>query len=147
MIDPLNEGQSETTSSQPTPKGRGSNRFSKRMRLLKASEFERVFAARNSASDASIALYGAANDVGHPRIGLTVSRRVGGAVERNRWKRLLREAFRLEQHGLPAIDLVCVVRGQSPPPVDQLREALKELTARVNRRVEQKPKPRESRPS
>ncbi len=101
------------------------------MRLLRASEFERVFAARNSASDAWIVLYGAANELGYPRIGLTVSRRAGGSVERNRWKRLLREAFRLAQAELPPLDLVCVVRGQSPPTLGQMRESLIALSGRV----------------
>ena len=73
------------------------HRFPKQSRLLRASEFERVFDARNSASDAWIVLYGAASELGHPRMGLTVSRRVGNAVVRNRWKRLLREAFRTTQ--------------------------------------------------
>jgi ribonuclease P protein component len=112
------------------------NRFPKRLRLLRASQFERVFAARNSAADTWIVLYGAANEVGQPRLGLTVSRRVGGAVERNRWKRLLREAFRLMQHGLPNIDLVCVVRATSPPELRQLVEAITTLSARIQKRIE-----------
>jgi ribonuclease P protein component len=112
------------------------HRFPKRMRLLRASEFERVFEARNSASDAWIVLYGAASETGYPRIGLTVSRRVGDAVERNRWKRLLREAFRLSQTELPPLDLVCVARGQSPPTLGQMRDSLIALSSRVQRRRE-----------
>jgi ribonuclease P protein component len=110
-------------------------RFSKRLRLLKSPEFERVFAARNSASNASFALFGVASGLDCPRLGITVSRRIGGAVERNRWKRLLREAFRLSQHELPAADYVCVVRGAAPPELPQLMEAIQAMTKRIARKI------------
>jgi ribonuclease P protein component len=110
--------------------------FPKRVRLLKASEFERVFDARNTASDQWVVLHGASNQLGYPRLGLTVSRQRGGAVERNRWKRLLREAFRMSQHSLPAIDLVCVVRAKVPPRLDQLMESLPALCVRIQKRIE-----------
>jgi ribonuclease P protein component len=108
-----------------------SHRFPKRLRLLSPKEFERVFAARVSASDSWLVLYGVANAVGHPRLGLTVPRRVGSAVERNRWKRLLRESFRLSQNELPAIDYVCVPRSNSPPELRQLKESFPVLAQRL----------------
>jgi ribonuclease P protein component len=119
------------------------HRFPKQARLLRASEFERVFDARNSASDTWIVLYGAASKLGHARMGMTVSRRVGGAVVRNRWKRLLREAFRMTQVDLPPLDLVCVVRGQLPPTLGQMRESLIALTGRIQARMEERGKRRE----
>jgi ribonuclease P protein component len=111
------------------------NEFPKRVRLLRASEFERVFAARASAADASVILHGAANELRHPRLGLVVSRRVGGAVARNRWKRMLREAFRSVQIRLPALDLICIPRASSPPPIEVLKASLLQLAARVERNV------------
>ena len=110
-------------------------RFPKRLRLLRASEFERVFAARNSAGNSYVTLYFAANELGHPRLGITVSRKVGNAVARNRWKRLLREAFRLSQQALPAGDLVCVARAAKPPELSQLLAMIPELANRIDRRI------------
>lgn len=109
--------------------------FPKRLHLLKSSEFERVFAARNSASNPWLALHGTPNSAAHPRLGLTVSRRVGNAVARNRWKRLLRESFRLTQHRLPALDLVCTARAATPPALAQLIEMLPQLAERIARRA------------
>ena len=121
------------------------NRFSKQLRLLRASDFERVFNARQSTSNGWLVLYGAANELGHPRLGMTVSRRAGNAVVRNRWKRLLREAFRLSQDQLPPIDMVCVVRGQSPPTFSQMREALIALSSQVRERIEKRARRGENR--
>ena len=117
------------------PTWMGELRFPKRLHLLRASDFERVFTARHSAANAWFSLHGAANDVNHPRLGLTVSRRVGNAVERNRWKRLAREAFRASQHKLPAVDLVCVARAKTPPTLTQLQELFVALAERIERKI------------
>jgi ribonuclease P protein component len=113
----------------------GEFRFPKQVRLLRAREFERVFAARSSATDGSISLYGAANELGYARLGLTISRRIGGATARNRWKRVVREAFRLTQHALPPFDLVCVARSSAPPDLQALIAALPRLVARIEGQI------------
>ena len=57
-----------------------------------------------------LTIYARANDVGHPRLGLTVPRRVGKAHERVAIKRRLREAYRHLRHELPPWDFVLLVR-------------------------------------
>src|SRR3954451_5268522 len=75
--------------------------FPQSRRMKTPAEFERCYARKRSASDGGLIVYAAENGRPHPRLGCSVSRKVGGAVVRNRYKRLFREAFRLAQHDLP----------------------------------------------
>lgn len=115
-----------------TPQG---FRFLPEYRLRKTAEFQRVFAARRSAADDRIIVYALENELAFPRLGLSVSRKVGNAVARNRWKRLLREAFRLNVAKLPAgFDLVIVPRPTFKPELAPLAESLLALAPRATRR-------------
>lgn len=106
--------------------------FPKRLRLLTPRDFDRVMRARASATDGQMRMAGTANELGHPRLGLTVSRRVGRATTRNAWKRALREAFRLAQHDLPACDFVCIPHRDAAPNVARLIESLGRLSRRID---------------
>lgn len=118
--------------------------FPKSRRLTRKAEFDVVFRARQSRADANLVVYAAPNDLGHPRLGLVVSRKVSkSAVVRNRWKRLLREAFRLTQHDLPAADLVCLPKSPAPAELEVLKQSLKAL---AHRALRPKP-PRRSSPA
>jgi ribonuclease P protein component len=86
-----------------------------RGRLSRSAEFERVYRQGRSTANRHLVLYSFPNESTElPRLGLSVSRKVGGAVERNRVKRLLREAFARARDGLsPGQDLVVVARPQA----------------------------------
>ena len=84
--------------------------FRTRHRLTHAREFEAVFAARMNRVRGPVVVHGLGNALGHPRLGLSIGRKVGIAVRRNRIKRWIRETFRLMQHELAAADLVVSVR-------------------------------------
>lgn len=53
-------------------------RFLRRDRLVRGDQFERVYRRRRSVADGRLIVYGCENDVGSTRVGLSVSRKVGG---------------------------------------------------------------------
>jgi len=121
-----------------TPLNQGLPRTS---RLLRPADFARVYGRRASAASGPLVLYAAARVDGDSgvRIGLSVSRRIGNAVVRNRWKRRLREAVRVIRPQLPAaVDYIVVVRGGLPPRgadgARQIEETIGQLAERVTGR-------------
>lgn len=99
--------------------------FPRSRRLTHAREFQAVYGQGLRQTRGPLVVIGRANDLGRPRLGLSVSKRVGNAVVRNRVKRLLREAFRLRRQNLPAsMDLIVTVRPHAPMPLARYEEAL-----------------------
>jgi ribonuclease P protein component len=70
-------------------------------RMIRKGDFDRAFACRCTAGDDLLVVYALPGPRGPARIGMAVGKRHGNAVQRNRLRRLLREAFRLEQFNLP----------------------------------------------
>lgn len=118
----------------------GNAGFPRAARLLSARDFARVFAVRRSAASGSLVLHACpAVTANQPaRLGMSVSRRIGNAVVRNRWKRRLREAFRAvrARSALPAgNDFVVVVRSGPVPAgaagARQVEDTITELATRI----------------
>jgi ribonuclease P protein component len=86
--------------------------FTKQQRIRRDHDFQRIFRARCSAGSAELVVYvdHAPDGVGFARLGVRAGKRLGNAVQRNRARRRVKEAFRLRQHELPPLDLVCVIR-------------------------------------
>ena len=122
------------------PAREGAGRRSRRGRLSRSADFDRVFREGRSHASRHLVLYAfpraeSATDGGQPRLGVSVGRKVGGAVERTRVKRVLREAFRALESELPGDhDFVLVARpeagarareGGEPRVEEDLRELVR----------------------
>lgn len=114
---------------QPGPR----QTFSREDRLRKGSEFDRVFQGR-FAADQVLVIHGTRNGSTRSRLGVSVSKRVGGAVERNRWKRRIREAFRRQRGELPeGWDWVARPRKGAVLDSAAIAESFKRLVHRIAR--------------
>lgn len=125
---------------QPQPSSRTRLRFPKQSRLRKKNDFDRVYQDHAYARGPLFNVLVASNQLDRSRLGLSVSRQVGTAVRRNRWKRLLRESFRLMQAQLPAgLDIVVIPHPKSlPPPLAQLMHAFQAMVRKAHMHLKPK---------
>jgi ribonuclease P protein component len=90
-------------------------RLRPRERLLRRADYLRCYRTGRRRQGALVALYLCPNPLGHPRIGITASRKVGNAVVRHRLKRWIKEIYRRwpGRQGLGGIDLVADLKPQA----------------------------------
>ena len=116
--------------------------FPQTRRLKTPAEFDRCYARKRSASDGVLIVYACENGLDHPRLGCSVSKKIGNAVVRNRYKRLFREAFRLMQFDLPiGVDLVVIPRSGPEPTQDAVKASLVKLARQAGRKLSFPTKP------
>ncbi|MCK4658458.1 MAG: ribonuclease P protein component [Phycisphaerae bacterium] len=110
--------------------------FRRKQHLRRRRDFQRLIRTACSVADHCLVVYVVANDLGFTRLGVSVSKRVGPAVKRNRFKRLIRESFRLIQHELPTnLDLLVIPRRGGSPSLKGYQHSLRALARRANRKL------------
>jgi ribonuclease P protein component len=115
-----------------TPQG-GRALFRRAQRMRRPAEFREVYAKGRRVGNEMFAANFLANQAGVARLGLSIAVRTsGGAVQRNRLRRVIRESFRLHRHALPALDIVIGARAAArAASAAQLRAALERLWQRI----------------
>lgn len=120
-----------------TDRGRLKKRFGfpANLRVKRRDEFNRVFHRGQVVADDMLVMHGIRSGK-NTRLGLSVSKRVGHAPLRNRWKRLIREAFRLQRRQLaPGLVIVVRPRKGAQPDFVQIHESLRRLSWRLDKKL------------
>lgn len=109
-------------------------RFPKSERLLKKKEFQKVFDEGRIFRNNELLVYAMPNGMDKSRLGLVVGKKVGNAVKRNRIKRILREAFRLNKGLLSfGVDLILIPRpGLISPTLSAIEDGFERLLSRIS---------------
>ncbi|TKB46409.1 ribonuclease P protein component [Thalassotalea mangrovi] len=116
----------------------GTYSFNRESRLLTPGHFQQVFDHPSRYGSSHFTILVTSNKDDKNRLGMAIAKkRVKLAVQRNRIKRLVRESFRLNQHKLPAVDLVVMVKSG----IDQLEnEAINQQLEKIWRKINQRHK-------
>ena len=106
--------------------------FPRTVRLVRKAEIDEVFRRGRRVSCKMMRLHALPNGRDLPRLAVSVPKRIGNAVARNRWKRLLRESFRLNRDAFGSYDLLAI---PGHPPGDLKRREVEQALLNLIRRI------------
>ncbi|NNE01054.1 MAG: ribonuclease P protein component [Pirellulaceae bacterium] len=112
-------------------------RFKKSQRVIKSGEFTMILRQGTCVADGVIVLFASPSAPEQPpRIGITIPKKVGNAVTRNRWKRLIRESYRTQQEQIPrGIDLIVRPKRGAEPSWESIRKSIPKLAKKAVARM------------
>lgn len=106
-------------------------------RIRHGRDFQSVFQNRCSVADGILIVYSQKTGHDRARLGLSVSKKVGNAVVRNRWKRCIREAFRTSHRAEYAhVDFVVIPRRNVTASQTQIAQSLQNLMRRAAKKLD-----------
>jgi len=112
------------------------NTFPNTCRLRRQYQFDAVYRGKHYAGDGVLVIRAIRNDLGQTRLGLSVSKKVGNAVVRNKWKRLIREAFRQQKNDIPVgMDIVVRPKKGAIADYNAVYVSLPNLCKRLDRKL------------
>ncbi|MFO0936753.1 MAG: ribonuclease P protein component [Gemmataceae bacterium] len=117
------------------------HRLTPRQKIKSAAEFKRAYDRKKSSADHRLIVYACENGLDVSRLGVSVSKKHGNAVVRNRLKRLFREAFRLCQYDLlPGVDYVLVPKPMAlTHTIEDWKMSLIDQAGRAARKLRPRP--------
>ncbi len=116
-------------------------RYPKERRVRKQAEFDAIYRDAVHAADNVLVVQTLRNGLDVTRLGLSIGRKVGNAVVRNKWKRTIREVFRKSKDQLPpGLDIVVRPRKGATLSYEAVEQSLPKLVNRANRRLSKVPK-------
>ena len=112
-------------------------RFRKSQRIVSGKEFTLILRQGTCAADGVLVLFAVRADAAEsPRLGITIPKKSGNAVLRNRWKRLIRESFRTQQDQIPrGYDFIVRPKKGAEPSWDQIRSSVPKLAGKAVKRM------------
>jgi ribonuclease P protein component len=107
--------------------------FRKNQRVVRRDEFTRALRQGTCAADGTLVLFAFRTpDRQPPQLGVTIPKKAGNAVTRNRWKRMIRESFRTQQDQLPSgYQFIIRPKKGAQPSWPQIRASIPKLVAKA----------------